>query len=70
MPKALAEKYGYKGVEYGVQPDGPGKWKWATYPKIGSGIAHKRGRVSGTREDAVTECKAAIEKAFRKKALH
>jgi hypothetical protein len=27
MPKTLAEKHGYKGVEYGVQPDGPGKWK-------------------------------------------
>ena len=32
MPKTLAERRGYKGMEYGVQPDGPGKWKWATYP--------------------------------------
>jgi hypothetical protein len=69
MPKTLAEKHGYKGVEYGVQPDGPGKWKWAIYPQIRGGIAQKRGRVSGTREDAVAECKAAIEKAFQKRAL-
>jgi hypothetical protein len=65
----FADMYGYKGLEYGVQPDGPGKWKWATYPKIGSGIAQQRGRVSGTREEAVEECKAAIERAFQKRAL-
>jgi hypothetical protein len=69
MPKTLAEKRGYKGVEYGVQPDGPGKWKWATYPQIRAGIPQKRGNVSGTREDAIAECKAAIEKAFQKRAL-
>ena len=25
MPKTLAERHGYKGVEYSVQPDGPNK---------------------------------------------
>jgi hypothetical protein len=69
MPKTLAEKHGYKGVEFGVQPAGPNEWKWATYPKIGSGLTAKRGRVSGTQEEAVTACKAAIEQAFEKRAL-
>jgi hypothetical protein len=46
MPKTLAEKHGYKGVEYGVQPDGPGKWKWVIYPQIRGGIAQKRGHVT------------------------
>ena len=68
MAKILAPRHGYKGVEYGVQPDGPSKWKWATYPKIGSGITAKRGKAS-TQNEAVAACKAAIEHAFQKRAL-
>ena len=68
MPKTLAERHGYKGVEYVLQPDGPNKWKWATYPKIGSGVTAKRGKAS-TEDEAVAACKAAIEQAFRKRAL-
>ena len=68
MPKALAERHGYKGVEYGVQQAGPNAWKWATYPKIGSGITAKRGKAS-TQNEAVAACKAAIEQAFQKRAL-
>jgi hypothetical protein len=51
-----------------VQPDGPGKWKWATYHKIGSGMTAKRGKTSAQNE-AVPACKAAIEQAFQKRAL-
>jgi len=47
MPKSLAERHGYKGVEYSVQSDGPNSWKWATYQKIGSGIPAKRGKALG-----------------------
>ena len=63
--------YGYKGVEYGVQPAGPNEWKWTIYPKIGSGsgIPAKHGKVSGTREEANAACKSAIERAFQKRAL-
>ena len=68
MPKTLAERHGYKGVEYGVQQAGPDVWKWATYPKIGSGVTAKRGKAS-TQKDAVAACKAAIEQAFQKRAL-
>ena len=68
MPKILAERRGYKGVEYGVQQAGPDVWKWATYPKIGSGVAAKRGKTS-TQNEAVAACKAAIEQAFQKRAL-
>jgi hypothetical protein len=68
MPKTPAERHGYKGVEYGVQPDGANKWKWATYPKIGSGVTAKRGKAS-TQNEAVAACKAAIEQAFQKRAL-
>jgi hypothetical protein len=67
MPKILAERHGYKGVEYGVQQAGP-VWKWATYPKIGSGVAAKRGKAS-TQNEAVAACKVAIEQAFQKRAL-
>jgi hypothetical protein len=69
MSRTPAEKYGYKGVEYGVQPAGPNEWKWTIYPKIGSGIPGKLGKASGTREEAVVACKAAIELAFQKRAL-
>jgi hypothetical protein len=69
MPKSLSEKHGYKGVEYSVQPDGPGKWKWSIYRKIGSGMTVQRGKVSGSQEEAVAACTAAIEQAFHKRAL-
>jgi hypothetical protein len=68
MPKTLSEKYGYKGVEYGVQQTGPNVWKWGIYPKIGSGVTAKRGKAS-TQDEAVAACKAAIEQAFQKRAL-
>jgi hypothetical protein len=68
MPNPLAERHCYKGVECGVQPDGPNKWKWGTYPKIGSGITAKRGKAS-TQNEAVAACKAAIEQAFQKRTL-
>jgi hypothetical protein len=68
--KMLAEKHGHKGVEYGIREVGnPTEWKWTIYPKIGSGIAAKHGRVTGTREEAAAACKAAIEQAFHKRAL-
>jgi hypothetical protein len=57
-----------QGRGIGVQPNGPNKWKWATYPKIGSGITAKRGKASAESE-AVAACKAAIEQAFQKRAL-
>jgi len=59
-----AERYGYKGIEFSVQPSGPNEWKWATYPTKVSGIPAKRGKLSGTREEADAACKAAIEQAF------
>ena len=65
----LADRQGYKGVEYGVQQVGPDEWKWTIYPKVGSDIAAKRGKVRGTLEEAAAACKAAIEQAFRKRAL-
>jgi hypothetical protein len=65
----LADRHTYKGVEYGVQRVGPAEWKWAIHPKVGSGISAKRGKVSGTREEADAACKVAIEQAFRKRAL-
>ena len=68
MPKPLAERHGYKGVEYGVQPDGPNRWKWAIYPKIGSGIRVKRGKAS-TENEAVAASKATIEQALQRRAL-
>jgi hypothetical protein len=69
-PRAtLADKHGYKGVEYGTQQVSPNEWKWTIYPKVGSGIPAKRGKVSGTREEAKAACKAAIEQAFHKRAL-
>ena len=68
MPRILAERHGYKGVEYRVQQAGPDVWKWATYPKIGSGITAKRGKAS-TADEAVAACKSAIEQAFQKRAL-
>ena len=39
-------------MEYDVQPDGPGKWNWATYHKISSGMTAKRGKTSAQNESA------------------
>jgi hypothetical protein len=65
----LADRHTYKGVEYALQRAGPAEWKWAIHPKVGSGISAKRGKVIGSREEADAACKAAIEQAFRKRAL-
>ena len=68
QPERLADKHGYKGVEYSLQQVGPREWRWTIRPKIGSGISAKRGKMSGTREEAAAACKAAIEQAFQKRA--
>jgi len=50
----------YRGIEFGVQDEGQGVWRWTYYPKIGAGIA-KTTQVNGTRETAIAACKAAID---------
>ena len=45
-----------RGVEYGVEEDRPGMWRWIVYPKIGAGqkvIGEAKYR---TREAAVAAC--------------
>ena len=66
---ALADRHVYKGVAYGLQQVSLAEWRWTIHPRRGSGISAKRGKVSGTREEADAACKAAIEQAFRKRAL-
>jgi hypothetical protein len=51
----------YRGIEYGVELDDHGDWRWAFYPKIGLGMKNS-GKVKGTREQAISACKAAIDK--------
>ena len=66
----IVEKHGCnKGVEYSVQQFSPNEWKWTIYPKIGSGIPAKHGKLNGTAEEADAACRAAIEQAFQKRAL-
>jgi hypothetical protein len=50
----------YRRTEFGVDPEGPGEWLWHYHPKVGLGVA-QRGRVKGTREEAIAACKAAID---------
>jgi hypothetical protein len=61
MNRPLADVHGYRGVEYGVHDEGNGEWQWAYYPKAGTGPA-ERGKANGTRETAMTACKAAIDR--------
>jgi hypothetical protein len=51
----------YRDIEFGIDSEGPGEWLWHYHPKIGQGIA-QRGRIKGTREQAIAECKAAIDR--------
>jgi hypothetical protein len=51
----------YRGIEFGVDPVAPGEWLWHCHPKIRQGVA-QRGRIKGTREEAIAECKAAVDR--------
>jgi hypothetical protein len=51
----------HRGIEFGVYEIKPDEWQWGYYPKIGGGT-HACGIVKGTREAAITACKAAIDK--------
>ena len=61
MNKPLADKHGYRGIEFGVHRAGQNDWRWAYYPTAGTVVA-ERGKVKGTRQTAVEACKAAIDK--------
>jgi hypothetical protein len=50
----------YRGIEFGVHDEGQDYWTWTYYPKIGVGVV-KRGRMRGSRQDAIHACKAAID---------
>jgi hypothetical protein len=60
MNQPLADKYGYRGIEYGVHEEGNGIWKWNYYPKVERGPKGS-GTFKGTKEEAVAACKAAID---------
>jgi hypothetical protein len=57
----------YRGIEFGVDPEGEGEWLWHYHPKVGHGIA-ERGLVKGTREEAIAACKAAIDRLLGPKS--
>ena len=51
----------YRGIEYGIHRDNQGEWHWTYYPKMGHGV-RETGKVEGTREMAISACKAEIDK--------
>jgi hypothetical protein len=51
----------HRGIEYGIHRDEHGDWHWAYYPKVEQGTVEK-GTVKGTREMAISACRAAIDK--------
>jgi hypothetical protein len=60
MNMPLADKYGYRGIEYGVHEEENGTWRWNYYPKVEHGPKGS-GTIKGTREEAIAACKAAID---------
>ena len=50
----------YRGIEYGIHRDNQGEWHWTYYPKMGHGV-RETGKVEGTREMAISACKAEID---------
>lgn len=60
----LSEKHGYRNIEYAIIELGKETWGWTFYPKLQFGTMQqgpRRGEISGTRDDAVQACKAAID---------
>jgi hypothetical protein len=51
---------GHKGIEYDLTDLRDGKWSWDFYPKKDDGAAQS-GETKGTREQAETACKSAID---------
>ncbi|MGB6658283.1 MAG: hypothetical protein WBE48_17625 [Xanthobacteraceae bacterium] len=37
MNRPLADKFGYRGSEYGVHEEESGRWQWSYYPKVKHG---------------------------------
>jgi hypothetical protein len=58
--RPLAAVHGYRDVEYGVHERSPGDWQWTYYPKVGFGVK-TQGSAKGSRDDAVSACKVAID---------
>jgi hypothetical protein len=60
MNRPLADKYGYRGIEYGVHEEESGVWQWNYYPKVEHGPKGS-GTIRGTQEEAIAACRAAID---------
>ena len=60
------KRKGYRGVEYDVQQQNDGQWKWTVYPKTVEGKSFGES-VDGTDHEAVAACEAAIDAWLAKK---
>jgi hypothetical protein len=60
MNQPVADKYGYRGIEYDVDEEASEIWQWNYYSKVDHG-PKGTGTIKGTREEAIAACKAAID---------
>ena len=60
MNRPLADKHGYRGVEYALYETKAGEWEWACSPKVGQAIKTS-GTAKGDKEAARAACYAAID---------
>jgi hypothetical protein len=56
----MAERKGYRGIEYSIRQIDDARWGWAVYPKKEEG-ARFCGCIGGTRDTAVEACKTNID---------
>jgi hypothetical protein len=50
----------YAGINYGLEEDEPGKWRWRIYPKVGDGPKVIGQELYATRDLAEAACKREI----------
>jgi hypothetical protein len=56
-----SEKNGYRDVEYTIITLGDDKWKWVFFPKKEYANSAHRGEVAGSEDQAIADCKRAID---------
>ncbi len=58
----------YRGKDYAIrQRIGHNHWEWEAYANKGDAVGFAKGKISGSREDAVRKAREAIDKWLSKR---
>jgi hypothetical protein len=58
----------HRGTIYEVEEVAPFRWRWTIYPKKSSHLGKVSREVTGTRQEAIANCKLAIDRKLERQA--